>query len=716
MKLKQPPTLTPLSSALPRVLSPRSTPQIYLIQLLLLVCVIVIYFPACGADFVNYDDNINVYENVLVTDFSIANFFHFWKEPYQGLYLPLTYTLWGVLAKVSLLFISGKGNLPPLLFHATNLLLHGAAVVVLFHILRCTLKHDWAAGAGALLFAVHPVQVEAVAWVTGLKDLLCGLFSLLALWQYLLYAEAVKGHPQRQKRYVLATLFFLAALLSKPGAVTIPLVAAALGYFFMKRTVRQLSLDLGPWILLALPVVLVTKLSQPNSQYTFVPAFWERFLVAGDAISFYLGKLVLPLNLAPDYGRTPQYVLSQGWVYGTGLLPYFLAMLLLWKYRKPWALAATGTFVAVLLPVLGFSPFHFQDISTVADRYLYMAMLGPALAFGWRLSRDYKAGWLWWGTGALLVLFGGISAGQVWHWQNSLIFNAYAVQMNPQSATAYINLGVALKDANQIEKAMEAYQKAITLDPHNLQPYLNIGNRYKDAAKSQEAISYYKKAMEVDPSDAEAYFSLGDLYRNNGNMPEALSYYKTGLNLRPDFAKGYANLGLVYKSLKQNEEAIASYQKALEVKPDFAEVYNNLGLIYEKEHPEEAISMYQKALTVKPNLGEAANNLGYLYLELKRDSDAIPFFQKAIAVYPKNPLPYNNLGLAYFNLGKFSEAAEWFQKAISVEPTFAPAFNNLSRVDLQLGRIEQALDYADRAKKLGFTDPVQAEALKKFQK
>ncbi len=688
-----------------------------LIPVFLLLTVAMVFFSVCGADFVNYDDTIHVYENDRITSFSMANFLYFWKGPHQGLYIPLTYSLWGLVAKVSSFLPASNGQLlHPSLFHAVNLFLHGVAVVVIFQILRLMLKHDWAAGAGALLFAVHPVQVEAVAWVTGMRDVLSGLFSLLALWQYLSYASGARVGCLRRKCYGLAGLFFLAALLSKPGAVTIPLVAAALGYFIMKRTARQLALELGPWVVLALPVAFAAKLFQPDAQYTFVPAFWERFLIAGDALSFYLGKLVLPWTLAPDYGRTPQYVLAQAWVYGSGLLSYLLFGLLLWKYRKPWALAATAAFVAVLLPVLGLTPFHFQDISTVADRYLYVAMLGPALALGWGLTQYQQLRWGWIVTGVLLVALGIKSAAQVRYWQDSLTFNNYAVKVNPQSATAYINLGVAFRDAKQIDLAIAAYQKAIAIDPRNLQPYLNLGNRYKDAKRPQEAISYFKKAVEVDPADADAYFKLGDIYRESGDSREALSYYKLGLGLRPDFARGHANLGLLYKSMNNDAEAIAAYLKAIEVKPDFAEVYNNLGLIYEKDNKEEAISMYQKALAMKPDLGEAANNLGILYLGLKRDREAIPLFQKAMAVYPDNPLPCNNLGLAYFNLGQFSEATGWFQKAITIKPSFAPALNNLSRVDLQLGKIDSALDYADKAKALGFSDPEHFEALQRYRR
>ena len=691
--------------------------RLLLIPLLLTLAAALVFWPVCGADFVNYDDGLNVYENDLITGFSWANLRHFWTGPYQGLYLPLTYSLWGGLAKLSTLFGAGAaGPLQPWLFHGTNLLLHGAGVLVLFQILRLTVRHDWAAAAGALLFAVHPVQVEAVAWVTGLKDVLCGLFSLLALWHYLLYVEAARTGLQGRRPYGLALLFFAAALLSKPGAVTIPLVAAALSYFFRQRTARQLALELGPFVALALPAAFATKLFQPDASYTFVPALWQRFIIAGDALAFYLGKVLLPWALAPDYGRTPEYVLAQGWAYASGLLPYLLAALLLAKYRRPWALAVVASFAASLLPVLGFMSFHFQDISTVADRYLYVAMLGPALALAWWLSRCPQVRWAWMGAGGLLVALAIKSAVQVGYWQDSLTFNSYVVQANPRSATGYINLGVAYRDLRQVDKAIAAYQKAIAIDPRNLQPYLNLGNRYKDAGRPQEAITYFKKAVEIDPADAEAYFSLGDIYRQGGESGAALANYKLGLGLRPDFAQGYANLGLLLESLNNRAEAIAAYRQAIAIKPDFAQVYNNLGLIMEKDDKAEAIVMYQKALAVKPDLGEAANNLGLLYLGMQREAEAIPLFRQAIASHPDNPLPHNNLGLAYFNLGQFDEAAGYFQQAISLNPSFAPALNNLSRVELRLGRIDSARAHADQAKALGLSDPEHFEALQRYRR
>lgn len=671
----------------------RTIPQPLLLQLALLICVVAVFSPVWWAGFLNYDDNVNVYKHYRITDFSLDHLRYFWSGPHGNLYIPLTYTLWGLLAKLSaLLPATDNAGLHPALFHGTNFMLHAGSVLALFHLLRRLLKNDWGAAAGALLFAVHPVQVEAVAWVTGLKDTLCGFFSMLALWQYLSSATASPyGLPWRDKRYLLATLFLSLALLAKPGAVTVPLAAALLVTFHAPRKARQLILELGPWLLLCLPVVLVTRFAQPATQHDYLPALWPRALVAGDAITFYLGKLLLPLTLGPDYGRTPQYVLAQGWVYATGLLPYLLALLLVWQYRKPWAITAALAFLAPLLPVLGLTPFDFQMFSTVADRYLYLAMLGPALGLGWLAAQHHQRQAVRCVLIGLLVLLSAKSAAQVRIWQTPLRFNSHMVQVNPQSAAGHTNLGVNLKEANRIPEAIDSFRRAIALAPdssHALLANLNLGQIHEMQARPQEAEAFYRRAMEINPMYATAYAdycaSQGDQARAAGDLARALRYYQKVLTGRSDAAKDYANLGLVYKDLNNRDEAIAAYLKAIALQADFAEIYNNLGLIYEATDTEKAIRLYQKALAIKPSLGEAANNLGLLYLGLHRELEAIPLFHRAISAYPNHPMPYNNLGMAHANLGQLTIAAEHFQKAIALESDFAPAVNNLEKIEQQL--------------------------------
>src|SRR5207245_2501838 len=202
--------------------------------------------------------------------------------------------------------------------------------------------------------------------------------------------KAAGGQVRRPVgRYWLATGFFVLALLAKPTAVVVPVVAWVLDVWSWPQTWRHRRLALLVWLGLALLWGLFTSQVQPQDPGAFSPPLWARLLIAGDAVSFYLYKLGVPVWLGPDYGRAPEVLLAQSWLWLTGLAPWGLAVWLWYKRtRVPWLVAAAGVFVAGLLPVLGFIPFGFQNYSTVADRYMYIAMLGLALALAWGLAQS----------------------------------------------------------------------------------------------------------------------------------------------------------------------------------------------------------------------------------------------------------------------------------------------------------------------------------------
>lgn len=552
-----------------------------LIPILLLVIVIVVFFPVCNFAFVNYDDNINIYENRFIIDFSLKNLLFFWQGPYEGLYIPIIYTVWGGLSKISELIWQVGLNFPPSsVYHSFNLLIHASNVLLIFIILRRCLKNDWASGTGALLFALHPVQVEAVAWATGLKDLLSSFFSLLAIWQYLLFIT-ITGVDQPLKRkghYCIAILCFVAAMLSKPSTVMLPLILAIIGYLLFSRKAKQLVLDLGPYLLCALPVIVITNFAQTEAHNVYSPQIWERFLIAGDAISFYIGKLFLPMMFGFDYGRTPQYILSQNWVYLSGLLPFLMTILLLWKFPKPWALTSTGLFASALLPVLGIIPFEFQAVSTVADRYLYLGMLGPALALGKLVLFTGKKSR--YATIALLILLGLKSSMQVQTWQNSITFNTNAIQVNPQSSIAYVNLGIAFTEADRLQEATSAFQKSLTIANYYPHPYIYLADIFRKKEEFEQALHYYKIALEKTNVDsANVYFKIGLTFMDRSQNNEAISSFKKAIEMDPNFAEACNTLGTVYVLLNQLPEAKKWLQKAIDIAPAFAQALNNLSKV-----------------------------------------------------------------------------------------------------------------------------------------
>lgn len=681
----------------------------------LLLVVLVVFGPVVGHQFLDYDDAINITANPHVSNFSIDGLLGFWQKPYVNLYIPVTYNLWAILAKVSSL-LPGKSSaqLNPALFHSANLCLHLASAVVVFLILNLLCRVPWAAWAGAALFAVHPIQVEAVAWATGMKDVLSGFFSLLALWLYLCYARGdAEASGKRSWYWVAAAVSFLLATLSKPAAVVTPALALVIAVLLLDQRMVRTSVSLVPWLVLAGPVIMVTRLAQAEPHHVFEPVLWQRLLVAGDSLSFYLGKLLVPLNLGPDYGRTPQLVLGHGWSLLTGVLPYGLFSAILWKGGRPWQ-AAAGIFVLVLLPVSGLVPFVFQQISTVADRYCYLAMLGPALALAWGLV-SVRSKWVWGGVLLMLALLAAKSMVQIRYWREPKVFYDHALMVNPRSWTAYNNLGNGLAANNQPREAIAAFEKAIAIDPGYAEAYNNLGTTYASIRQWDEAIIAFTQAMEIDPYYVDAAINLAGAYRASNHYEQAIGTYEWAIAASPSSIKPYFNLCLLYHELKRNNEAASCYNKLLALKPDSAEGYNNLGTVYKDlGRDADAISAYQKALSLRPDFAEVYNNLGFLYAAENKFAEAIPYYLKASKLYPEHTMPMRNLALAFIALGQNGDAITWLKKAIAADASFAPAYNDLSRLYFAMKDYSLAVEYGLRARELGLVDVEHWQALAPF--
>jgi Flp pilus assembly protein TadD len=542
----------------------------------LLAIVLAVYIRVLGFQFINYDDYLHVVENSLVTDFSLASLARIWSGPVEGLYIPVTYTVWGGLGLMSWLLSVGGGFPDPFWFHAANLLVHLAAVSAVYALLRQILQDELGAFVGALLFALHPLQVESVAWVSALKGLLGGLFCLLALCFYLRFVSApVEAGRQRYLYYFVAAGAFLLGLLSSPVVVTAPLMAAVSVRLLTGRPWLQLGKELLPWLLMALPLMVVTKQAQPDVTQIFWPAYSQRILVAGDALCFYLGKLLWPITLGPDYGRRPLQVLSEGRVYLTAMLPLLSLALLAWKCRQSRVWLAVGLLVLPLLPVLGFIPFAFQKISTVADRYFYLSMTGPALLLGWIIAR-YRARWVSSLALVLLVLLAIRSLLLLGSWRDSYTLNRHALEVNPESGTASIDLGVAYLDDGQVSEAIGHFMRAIEVAPYKPEAYINLGNIYDDMGRYDQATGYYLQALNLSPDNPRVAYRLGEIFRRQGKLDTAMLYLRKVVAVEPGNVKVLAELGTIASVLGRPAEATDYFRQAQGLKPNSAEVMKNV--------------------------------------------------------------------------------------------------------------------------------------------
>lgn len=521
---------------------------------LVVVVVLLVFGQTVNHQFLNWDDNVvNVWNNRRLNPVSVGGVAYFWGNSYARMYAPMAYTFFAAEGLISPRAEAppGKpfGPYEPVVFHLGSLFLHATCCVLMLLILRRLIQHDVAALAGALLFAVHPLQVETVAWITETRGLLAAAFGLAAVWQYLQFAdESIDDSRRRAVHYLVASLTLLLALLSKPSAVAIPLIALVLDWGWYRRPLSQVVLAVLPWVLLAVGFSLGTAVVQRGAPIETAP-LWARPLLALDALAHYIVKVVLPFRLGPDYGHTPSAAMQTNMWYAMGVLPLGLAYLA-WTLpnRRVW-LTALGAFVVALLPVLGLVPFDFQHISTVADRYVYLAMLGPALALAWFLVR-YGSVLKYAVVSLVLVFWGALSFVQTGYWENDLKLAIQALRVNGDSYTFQLNAGNALYRAEMFEEAIERYKRAREL-------------RVESEVSRYELIPLYYIAR--------SEFQLG-------NMPGAIENAELVLAERPDFAGGdvYVLLGQALLRAERNAEAREAFEKALAINPNSDGALNGL--------------------------------------------------------------------------------------------------------------------------------------------
>ncbi|HEX4795804.1 MAG TPA: hypothetical protein VH370_18595 [Humisphaera sp.] len=444
------------------------------IPLLLIALVLATFWPLLGGDFTSWDDYRAIVINPWLNPPAFGHLLEFWnpRHPYMDIWIPLTYTVWSALAAVSYVPTadpeSGE-NLNPWIFHGANLAVHIASVLLVYAILRRTVKRPWPAAAGAALFALHPIQVEAVGWVAGMKDLLAGCLGLIAIWQYQQYAaedsaSSDQNRPHRLAHYSFATAAFVFAMLAKPSGIAVMLVVGACDLWIIERPLRKVVLALLPWLVLSIPIILEGRFAQPAAQLPTVPLAM-RPLIAADALAFYLWKLFVPLKLAIAYDHSPTRVIASHWLYATWLVPVALAgILLLARRRARWLIGAVAILWLGVFPVLGLVAFDFQIYSTVADHYLYLAMLGPAVAVAFA-TRSLKSKAAVYTCMAILLALSARSWIQTRTWRDSVSLFQNAIAVNPNSCALYNNLAEAYRSKYRPEESLAAFEAGLKSAP-----------------------------------------------------------------------------------------------------------------------------------------------------------------------------------------------------------------------------------------------------------
>lgn len=613
----------------------------------------------------------------------------------------------------------------PKMFHTANLAVHIVNTVLVFLILALVLANPPAGFFGALLFSLHPLQVEPVAYVSALGFPLGAMFGLFAVWQYLIFSvarEAQSGGRVRKdpiRHYYLATIGYVLAILAMPALVVLPLAALLFEKLLPRRSVfmapRKPVWPLVLWGLMGLPQIVWTMTSQNTAPLSAQLPLWIKPVVAADALSFYISKLFAPAFIGPDYGRSPAFLASHWWGFVTWILPTTLFLILLYWRDKPrtWYASAFGLFLFGLLPFLGFAFFEAQGTSTVANRYAYFAMIGPALGMAYAMTTPKKA-WLQVLGFAAIVVCGYLSFSSLKHWKNDEALWSYAVKVNPGSPIAHEVLGNSFRAKGDWQNAREHYQKVLEINATGADIMVYLADIERMHGEPQKAIDLYKKALAIDPSFTKAYGSLGLALLAKEEFEGALANFRKAVELEPENQEALKNLGLLYVKKKEYAEAVPLLRRALalaDTNPsapsDQALIHALLGLsLASTNQGETAREHLETALKLDPNHQEAHLVLADIYFASGEFDKALPHYQKAVQQADAPAAAFNNLGIILAMHKQHDKAIESFQKALSLKPDWPEALTNVGMSQFQLRRFTDAQASFERTLEL---KPAQAD-------
>ena len=574
--LRDPASEAPTATSRPRALWP---------TVILLALTALVFGRVVTHDFLLLDDPPLIYQNPAFNPATWTSVMRNWGEAKMGIYMPVTYTVWGAVAAIARRAAPDPRGitLNPAWFHALNLALHLVSTLGVFVLLRRVMPQISSAVAaiGAAVFAVHPLQVEAVAWAgDGMYAVLSGALSIWALCAYVSFARAADSRRRRWTWAGIATLLDAAAMLSKPSAISVPLIAIALDVLLLRRDWRRVLPLPCAWAIAGGVFILISSRLQ-ESPYLNSPLPW-RPLVALDALGFYLAKMLAPLWLTPDYARRPLWVIAHvkpALVSAAFACTGIGGGVALWRRGRsetadapsgpgiamPLA-AAIAVFVLALLPFVGLKPLLFQWYSTVADRYTYTALLGAALAVAALVHGRPR---LLVPALMLVLALGTAAAIQAGRWRDSRTLFTYARTIRPDGLLANGVLADDAMDCGEHALAERYFLAAIAARPDDPKAPYRLGRLMLDQGRYDPASQYLARAMFCAPANPDIHADLGVALLHLGKIREAEAELRNAITIAERAGKpageAWQDLGVIYAHTGRTDEAKRALQRALAI-------------------------------------------------------------------------------------------------------------------------------------------------------
>lgn len=596
-----------------RIKPPTVARQASWLASVLVVGTVLAYLPLWHAGFI-WDDRSLVVDNPLIRRGD--GLWRFWCSTKPVDYYPVTSTMWWLEWRL------WGGN--PTGYHAVNLSLHVLAAVLLWRLLvRLRLPGAWLAAA---IFAVHPVNVESVAWIAEQKNLLAMVFYLVSLSCFLRSrpsagsAGASSGVSPRVW-YGLALVAAGLALLSKTAVAPIPVILLGLVAWQQWKVKGADVLSVLPFFALTVAIGTASWWFQSHraigGDIVRTDGFWGRLAGAGWAIGFYAGKALLPVGLRSLYPRW-QIDAGQWWSY----LPVLLVagvLVACWHARRSWGrgpLAALFYFVVMLFPVLGFVNIGFMKFSLVADHWQYFAIIGPiafgaaAIATSYRRLGPHPRRALAAGTSAMLVALALLTSRQSKVYRDSGTFWRAVLATDAASWAAHNNLGGFLVEQGRLDEALVHFSKAVEIRPSDARAQYNLGAALREKGRFDEAIAHLRTAVAIQPDYVPARNGLARALASIGDWDGSMEQLERSLLLDDDQAEAHNNLANVLRQKRRLSEAAAEYERALAIHPDYAAAHVNLGdVLRSMGKTREAIAHYRTALEIAPDFAPALDRL-----------------------------------------------------------------------------------------------------------
>jgi tetratricopeptide (TPR) repeat protein len=683
------------------------------------------FFPALRNNFVNFDDNTYVYENPkvvagLTRSGIIWAFTHFHSSNWH----PLTWL--SHMLDCQLYRLNAGGH------HFTSVLLHAVVAILLFIVLQEMTGAIWRPAFVAAVFAIHPLRVESVAWISERKDILCGLFFMLTLAAYAKHARSPS-----LGRYLVVVLLYASGLMCKPMLVSLPLVLLLIDYWPLRRltdlpSARRLFIEKLPLIGLAGLSCFVTLFAQQSTTVSIdhIPLAW-RVGNAAVACMIYIVQMVWPLHLAPFYPHPADEQLAPG---VTDQLPAWQIVLaivaivgisiaaVLRRRERPYVFTGWFWYLIMLGPVIGIVQVGLQ---AHADRYTYLPQIGLYILVSWSVA--HLVAWrraggriLTAAAAIVLVSLTLIARAQVRYWHDSETLWKHSLAVTEDNDFPHFGLGDVYFARGELDKAIAEFRSALYLRPHSPYAHNDIGLVFAKMGQLDEAVDHFNAAIRILPILPTVHYNLGNALLQRGQTDDAIKEFERQLALQPDHAPARCNLAIALLNQGQLNQAIAQYERTIELRPDYAEAYYGLGNCYlEQGNPEKAAQQYEQALKLSPRLIEARNNLATILCQKGEIDRAISELEEAIRIQPDNIDALNNL--TWILAMPTGTGSEKRVKALPLAQRLQELVGNNNPKVLRTiaaayaanGKLTEALDVAEQGLKLarGQADAALAEAL-----